>query len=216
MTSINNETLRKEIEQLTSNFPLDQRCDVLMLVDHINHYQLVQLKEMVTAISPKIQQRSRYNDPLVFEPLTRFIKELGLWNNYGDQCHLMFICTILKTPSDLPLIQEISFMLVNKQWIPFESKYEYDLIEEMIESKRQFIKGLRYNLPSNKPLASLVAVDTVPKPTGMYIIPSNESEAYIQGIEQMIEESDYAAWQWEIEKAMPGLPEKDLLSQRGE
>ena len=146
----------------------------------------------------------------------RFIKELGLWNNYGDQCHLMFICTILKTPSDLPLIQEISFMLVNKQWIPFESKYEYDLIEEMIESKRQFIKGLRYNLPSNKPLASLVAVDTVPKPTGMYIIPSNESEAYIQGIEQMIEESDYAAWQWEIEKAMPGLPEKDLLSQRGE
>ena len=77
MTSINNETLRKEIEQLTSNFPLDQRCDVLMLVDHINNYQLVQLKEMVTAISPKIQQRSRYNDPLVFEPLTRFIKDLG-------------------------------------------------------------------------------------------------------------------------------------------
>lgn len=77
MTSISNEELRKEIEQLVSKFPLDQRCDVLMLVDHINHYQLVQLKEMVTAISPKIQQRSRYNDPLVFEPLTRFIKDLG-------------------------------------------------------------------------------------------------------------------------------------------
>ncbi len=77
MTSISNEELRKEIEQLVSKFPLGQRCDILMLVDHINHYQLVQVKEMVTAISPKIQQRSRYNDPLVFEPLTRFIKDLG-------------------------------------------------------------------------------------------------------------------------------------------
>ena len=76
MTSISNEELRKEIEQLVSKFPLDQRCGVFMLVDHINHYQLVQVKEMVTAISPKIQQRSRYNDPLVFEPLTRFIKDL--------------------------------------------------------------------------------------------------------------------------------------------
>ena len=76
MTSISNEELRKEIEQLVSKFPLGQRCDVLMLVDHINHYQLVQLKEMVTAISPKIQQRSRYNDPMLFEPLSKFLKEL--------------------------------------------------------------------------------------------------------------------------------------------
>ncbi|ENG7912689.1 DUF1173 domain-containing protein [Acinetobacter baumannii] len=140
----------------------------------------------------------------------RFDRELGLWNMYGDQCHLMFICTILKTASELPLIQEISFMLVNKQWIPFESKSEYELIEEMIDNKRQFIKGLRYNLPSNKPLASLVAVDTEPKPTAMYIIPSNESEAYSQGIEQMIEESDYESWQWEVEKSMPMLPKKIL------
>jgi hypothetical protein len=137
----------------------------------------------------------------------RFIKELELWNLYGDQCHLMFICTILKTASDLPLIQEISVMLVNKHWIPFESKYEYEVIEEMMECKRQFIKGLRYNLPTSKPLASIVAVDTTPKPTAMYIIPSNESEQYTQSIEQMIEESDYASWQWEVEKAMPNLPQ---------
>ncbi|EMR8015410.1 DUF1173 domain-containing protein [Acinetobacter baumannii] len=142
----------------------------------------------------------------------RFEKELGLWNMYGDQCHLMFICTILKTASDLPLVQEISFMLVNKQWVPFESKYEYELIEDMIDNSRQFIKGLRYNLPSDKPLASLVAVDTEPKPTAMYIIPSSESESesYAQGIEQMIAESDYASWQWFVDKAMPGLPSKNV------
>lgn len=77
MTSINNEELKKEIEQLANKFSLDQRFDILMLADYINHYQLVQLKEIVSAISPKIQQRSRYNDPSVFEPLTRFIKDLG-------------------------------------------------------------------------------------------------------------------------------------------
>lgn len=141
----------------------------------------------------------------------RFIKELELWNMYGDQCHLMFICTILKTASDLPLIQEISLMLVNKHWIPFENKYEYELIEEMTEQKRQFIKGLRYNLPTSKPLASIVAVDTNPKPTAMYIIPTSESEQYMQSIELMIEESDYASWQWEVDQVMPDLPSKEGL-----
>lgn len=138
----------------------------------------------------------------------RFIKEMELWNLYSDQCHLMFICTILKTQSDIPMIQEISLMLVNKQWIPFESKYEYELIEEMIDYQRQFIKGLRYNLPTNQPLASLVAVDTSPKPTAMYIIPASESDGYAQSIELMIEESDYSSWQWEVEKVMPDLPTK--------
>lgn len=141
----------------------------------------------------------------------RFIKELELWNMYEDKCHLLFICTILKTASDLPLIQEISLMLVNQHWIPFENKYEYELIQEMMENKRQFIKGLRYNLPTNKPLASIVSVDTVPKPTAMYIIPSSESEQYTQSIEQMIEESDYASWQWEVDQVMPELPKHNNL-----
>ena len=140
----------------------------------------------------------------------RFIKEFELWNMYGDQCHLLFICTILKTASDLPLIQEISVMLVNKHWIPFESKYEYEVIEELMENKRQFIKGLRYNLPTNKPLASIVVVDTKPKPTAMYIIPSSESEQYEQSIELMVEESDYASWKWQVGQGMPNLPNKEL------
>ena len=46
----------------------------------------------------------------------------------------------------------------------------------------------------------------------MYIIPSSESESesYAQGIEQMIAESDYASWQWFVDKAMPGLPSKNV------
>ena len=76
MTSINNETLRKEIEQLTSNFPLFDRAELYLVLDYLNRHQLVKVKEIVSTIAPKIQLRSRYNDPMLFEPLSKFLKEL--------------------------------------------------------------------------------------------------------------------------------------------
>ena len=75
MTSINNETLRKEIEQLSSGFPLNERTELCLVLDHLNHHQLLEVKRIVETIVPKIQQRTRYNDPLVFEPLTKVLTE---------------------------------------------------------------------------------------------------------------------------------------------
>lgn len=77
MSSINNEALRKEIEQLTSNFPLNERADICLVLDYLNQHQLLQMKGIVEAIIPKIQQRSRYIDPSLFNSLTKFLVELG-------------------------------------------------------------------------------------------------------------------------------------------
>jgi len=136
----------------------------------------------------------------------RFQAELELWDMLGDRSHLMFIATFMQSATGMAIIQDISLMLVNKHWIPFESQYEYQVIEEMIVQERQFIKGLRYNLPTSKPLATLVAVDTIPKPTAMYIIPPFEGDTYRQSIDQMIDQSDYASWVWDVENPLPDLP----------
>lgn len=77
MPSINNEALRKEIEQLASSFPLNERADICLVLDYLNHHQLLQIKGIVEAIAPKIQQRNRYIDPSLFDSLTKFLKELG-------------------------------------------------------------------------------------------------------------------------------------------
>lgn len=77
MTSISNETLRKEIGQLTSNFPLNEQANICLVLDYLNQHQLLQIKKIVEAIVPKIQQRNRYNDPMLFDSLTKFLMELG-------------------------------------------------------------------------------------------------------------------------------------------
>lgn len=77
MSSISNEALQKEIEELSSNFPLNVRTDICLVLDYLNHYQLLQVKGIVETIAPKIQQRSRYNDPTLFDSLTKLLKEFG-------------------------------------------------------------------------------------------------------------------------------------------
>lgn len=77
MSSINNEALRKEIEQLASSFPLKERVDICLVMNYLNQHQLLQIKGIVEAIVPKIQQRNRYIDPSLFDSLTKFLKELG-------------------------------------------------------------------------------------------------------------------------------------------
>lgn len=77
MTSISNKALRKEIEQLTSNFPLNQRVYIYSMFNHLNQHQLLQIKKIIEAIVPKIQQRNRYNDPMLFESLIKLLKEFG-------------------------------------------------------------------------------------------------------------------------------------------
>ncbi|MFP3594879.1 DUF1173 family protein, partial [Chryseobacterium sp. SIMBA_038] len=74
-------------------------------------------------------------------------------------------------------IEEASLMLVNENWIPFESIDERMLVDNLTNQKRRFVKGLRYNLPSTNPLASVVLSDTA-EPVAMYVLPYGASDQY--------------------------------------
>ena len=70
-------------------------------------------------------------------------------------------------PGNFPEFEEMALMTVTSEWIPFENVYDKLLIEQLTRARRSFVKGLRYNMPAQRPMASCVASDTQPRPAAM-------------------------------------------------
>jgi hypothetical protein len=147
------------------------------------------------------------SEKLYARMLNVFADTLSLWDAV-ENAHLIVIGTFTIIPSGLALFEEIGLMLTTENWIPFEHASEKRLLEKLAKEGRSFAKGLRYNLPSYRPCASVVLLDTEPEPTAMYIVP-NESEEYAEALQQLIEASELPAWVWDpAEQAIPTFPEK--------
>jgi hypothetical protein len=134
----------------------------------------------------------------------RFDKELAM-RSVNDDSHLLVIGTFSVNAVGTAMIEEASVMLVNKNWIPFESTDEKMLIEHLTEDKRKFVKGLRYNLPSNKVLASCVLNDTE-KPVALYLVPFGSDELFKKEMQELINSSEIQSWVWNTSSQMPALP----------
>lgn len=136
----------------------------------------------------------------------RFEVEMGLWDALED-AHLVAIGTFGLNAAGIASIEEISLMTVTANWIPFETQYDKVLIDAMTQAQRRFMKGLRYNLSTQMPLACLVASDTRPTPTAMYILPPVASQDHERGLQALIAESKLAHWLWKPGQGqMPALP----------
>jgi hypothetical protein len=136
----------------------------------------------------------------------RFEIELGLWDAI-DEAHLLTIGTFSVRDTGIVTMEEMALMVVDENWIPFESTYDKTLIEKMCRVGRRFSKGMRYNLSSTKPLACLVASDTLPEPTAMYILPPGATENFSAELTTLMEESKLQSWLWKAgESDMPALP----------
>jgi hypothetical protein len=138
----------------------------------------------------------------------RFATEIELWNsNSANGVHLMAIATVGVGHTGVPSFEEIALMVVSPGWVPFESQFELMLLNTLGEKKRRYVKGLRYNLASSSPLATLVLSDTEPDPTAMYVVPFGASEDYLQELDQLIENSKLPSWKWEPGTAeLPAFP----------
>jgi hypothetical protein len=136
-----------------------------------------------------------------------FYSELGLWGAI-DNSHLIVIASFGLSPSGYATIEEISFMVTNASWIPIENAHEMRLVDTLIESGRSFTKALRYNLPSYRPMASVVLTDVKPDPTALYIV-SQDSETYAESLSALMGASEIPSWVWNpFEEAMPAIPDK--------
>ena len=146
------------------------------------------------------------NDDLHKRLQKRFATEMELWNSLSDS-HLIAICTFGVSSTGTTNIEELALMTVNENWIPFENSYEKMVLDSMTQANRRFIKGVRYNLATTRPLACLVTSDTKPEPTAMYIVPPGATEDYTKSLNALIEESKLACWKWVVsEHEMPPLP----------
>ena len=136
----------------------------------------------------------------------RFEAELGLWDAMDD-VHLMIIGTFGVSATGIASFEEVALITVTEQWLPMENLFDKALIDTMVRDNRRFMTGMRYNLPSTRPLASAVASDTNPDPTAMYIVPPGVSDEYNHALDELVKGSKLASWIWRAGVAgMPSLP----------
>ena len=174
-----------------------------------------------TALGYKMVVKNAPDFPLVFSKDVRerigkrFGMEFGLKESL-DCSHLMFIATFSLGIARDAQLDEGSFVICTKQWLPVETVDEVDLINALVAQRRHFIKGLRYNTPADAPMASAVLLDTTAKETALYVVPASASEAYRAGMEELQEGSSLPSWTWNVgtEAQVPALPPVAAAGQR--
>jgi hypothetical protein len=131
-----------------------------------------------------------------------FSKEFSFFYE-NESVHLLTICTFLLSPSGSPQVDTISFMAVDRNWLPFESREELELLERLCNAKRNFIKGLRYNLTSSDVIASALLTDTQDAATAIYIVPPGATESYYEELNGVLESSNLKNTIWDINQEQP-------------
>ncbi len=149
------------------------------------------------------------NDDLHKRLMKVFADELALWGQI-ESTHLLLVGTISLSPQGFHVLESACLVNVNECWIPFDSLYEYLLLDSLHREDRRFTKGLRYNLPSDKPLASVVLQDTGEVSTALYVVPGDADDDYEPKAKELTDLSKMHSWFWHSTLAMPALPIRQL------
>jgi len=98
----------------------------------------------------------------------------------------MVVSTFYLNYKGLAICDEIAFLPVNDQWIPFYSLPELTLINHLIQTKRKFIKSLKYGVEQDQPISVALLMDTQ-EPIALFFEESREPD-YQEKINQLITE----------------------------
>lgn len=141
------------------------------------------------------------DDTLLARLNKRFGDELELWQN-NDDGHLMVIATFSVGRAGLATAEEISLVMTDRNWLPYESLLDKLLLDTALDARRRFTKSLRYNLAPDKPMASLVFTDTE-TPTAAFLLTSDEDREVAA---QIAADTGTEVWTWVVTEDMPPLP----------
>lgn len=135
----------------------------------------------------------------------RFEREFSLWEA-DDRSHLMTIATFGLNPAGLAVIEEIAVMVVNESWIPYDSIHERKLVDALARMRDKSVKGLRYNLPPDQPIANAM-VQHRGQSTALYIVPTGADDKFELTLKDMISaRPEIGSWVWRVsEGEMPPL-----------
>lgn len=137
---------------------------------------------------------------------THFAGEFSLWEA-DDRSHLMAIATFGLNPAGLAVIEEIAVMVVNENWIPYETIHEKKLIEALATIREKSVKGLRYNLRADQPIANAMFQSRT-QPIALYIVPAGADGTFEASLDEMIAaRPEISSWLWRIDEGdIPPLP----------
>ncbi len=139
-----------------------------------------------------------------------FGAEIEMWGT-EEGAHLVAIASFGMSPALNPTLEEVTLCLFEQNWLPIEDGYDAQITRELVRSKRRFVKGMRYNLNKTTPISTAVLSDTPEKPTALFIIPHGASEAYLEEIAALNENSGLFSWIWKVaESGLPALPDSGL------
>ncbi|MBB6469047.1 hypothetical protein HNQ96_004936 [Aminobacter lissarensis] len=135
----------------------------------------------------------------------RFEREFSLWEA-DDRSHLMTVATFGLNPAGLAVIEEIAVMVVNENWIPFDSVHERKLVDVLARMRDKSVKGLRYNLPPDLPIANAI-VQQRDQSIALYIVPTGADDKFELTLKDMIAaRPEIGSWVWRVsEGEMPPL-----------
>ncbi|WP_184377550.1 DUF1173 domain-containing protein [Rhizobium sp. BK619] len=137
----------------------------------------------------------------------RYETELELWRS-NEEFHLIVIATFGISGAGIATIEEVAMMVVNENWTPFENIHEQRLLERLSRLKRRSVKGLRFDLSRDQPIAAVTLPEARPAPVAMFIVPPNADEEYEIALNEMIAaRAEMKPWIWRVaEGEMPRLP----------
>ena len=173
-----------------------------------------EVKEFASARSgQKIIVKHMPGFPLMIEETvwrrlqSRYAAELQLWQA-NTTFHLVVIATFGMTQSGLASIDEIVLMSTSEQWLPIENAYEQQLVERLSRLSLKSVKGLRFNLSCNQPIAAATLPHRRPAPVALYIVPPDADEEFEAALADMIAaRTDVEPWIWRVaEGEMPPFP----------
>lgn len=141
------------------------------------------------------------DDALLARMNKRFGDEIELWQSDEDG-HLMVIATFSVGRAGLATAEEISLVMTDRNWLPYESPADKLLLEVALQQRRRFTKSLRYNLAPDKPMASLVLTDTE-KPTAAFLLTSDHDR---EAVADLAAQTGTEVWTWVVGDDLPALP----------
>lgn len=136
----------------------------------------------------------------------RFEKELSLWEA-DSSSHLIATATFGLNVAGLAIVEEIALMIVSENWIPYESAAEKKLVEALARLREKSVKGLRYNLSDDQPIANALLQNRA-DPVALYIVPAGADGEFEVALQDMIAgRPEMGSWIWRVgEGDMPPLP----------
>ncbi len=137
----------------------------------------------------------------------RFAAELDLWRLH-ENSHLILIATVTQKSSGILSIDEISFMNVTQNWIPFQHNDEKELIEVLTGEHRRFVKTLRYNVLPAVPMAFGLLTDVDQQGTALFVVPHDAKEAVRSEFDHLVSSCELGTWCWDASGPRPALPGK--------